>query len=458
MRDPAPYIHGFSSHERRQRVRPTELRGILLNPHKGIATYQRFNGEAPDPVDGGWNDAGPLPRPPYLGTLKNPGYPDTRVAYLRWEWKKFEPARGQRNWALLDEFLRTAQEREQTIQFRFNTYDVGYEDWWYWGTGAGKAENGEPDINDPRWFECYGDLIREFGMRYDGHPALDTVDASIGGMWGESGGNASRETTELFLDLYLDAFRSTPILVLEDGDHALTYASDKRLGWRADCFGDLRRGGAPGRIPDDRVWNHQMDRYPFMLQRNRCQENWRHSPVTFETCWNVGKWYEQGFDVDFLLAQLPHYHTTYFMPKSNAIPEEWQDRFAAVNNRLGYHYVPRQIVLPLRVHAAENIHIEAWVDNLGCAPIYRRYDMALRVSQDGRSEIVRLKTDITGWMPGITTFREVVRFPAWLVDGPAMIDIGLVDSSGIPRVRFATQGVDPDGWHPVAGMIVETKR
>jgi hypothetical protein len=80
----------------------------IRNPHKGTTTYQRFNGEACEPLDGQWCDAGPLVRTPFSGSLKNDNYTDTTVAYIRWEWKKFEPVQGQRNWALLDEYLQTA--------------------------------------------------------------------------------------------------------------------------------------------------------------------------------------------------------------------------------------------------------------------------------------------------------------------------------------------------------------
>jgi len=455
--DPAAisaHLAQFAPAEQRQRVRPTEAKGYVRNPHKGITTYQRFNGEASEPMLGHWCDAGPFTRPPWSGTLDNPGYTDTTVAYLRWEWKKFEPVQGQRDWALLDEYLRTAQQRGQTVQFRFNTYDEGFHDWWYWGTGAGKAPNGEPDINDPRWFRHFGDLIREFGERYDGHPLLDTVDVVYGGMWGENGGNATRETQERFIDLYQDAFRTTPLMVME-GDEALAYAATRKLGWRADCFGDLRSGGHPGRVPDHLVWNHQMDRYPFMLFKSGCQDNWRHSPVTFETCWHVGKWFEQGWDLEFLCEQMLQYHTTYFMPKSNAFPEEWIPRLTRLNDRLGYRYVPRQLMLPLRASAGDNLSIDAWIDNVGCAPIYRPYTLVLRFSQEGRSENVPFRADPRTWLPGMNGVRECLRLPRWLRPGIARVDIGMVDAAGTPRVRFAIDEVDAEGWHPLTGIMVE---
>jgi len=448
-----PHLAKFGASESRQRVRPTESREYIRNPHKGTTTYQRFNGEAADPMDGHWTDAGPLVRAPWSGSLSNPDYTDTTVAYLRWDWKKFEPRPGERNWALLDEYLKTAESRGQTVQFRFNTYDEGFQDWWYWGTGAGKAPNGEPDINDPLWYEHFGDLIRDFGTRYDGHPLIDTVDTSIGGMWGEGACNATRETTEKFIDLYMDAFRTTKLMVLE-GDDTLSYAAKHKLGWRADCYGDLRQGGAPGVVPNHLVWNHQMDRYPFMLSKNGCMDNWKHSPVTYETCWHVGHWYNKRWDIDFLIDQALMHHTTYFMPKSNAFPAAWMDKLVNFNKRLGYRFVPRQLMMPLRVKRGENVQLEGWIDNIGCAPIYVPYTFVLRISQHGRSENMAFKADIRNWLPGQNFVKETLRMPLWLQPGEVRVDLGLVDRVGRPRVRFAITEVDQDGWHPVTGMIV----
>jgi len=443
----------FGPNEAMQRVRPTESFEYIPNPHKGTTTYQRFNGEAPEPIDGAWNDAGPLPRPPYSGTIHNVGYPDTTVVYLRWLWKNFEPKRGQRNWALLDKFLKTAEKRGQTVQFRFNTYDVGFEDWWYWSTGATKADNGEPNINDPIWYECYGDLIREFGQRYDGHPLLDTVDTVYGGMWGEGGGNATRDTIEKFIDLYMDAFKKTHLVVMEGLD-ALAYAAKKKLGWRADCFGDLRNSGAKGVVPDHLMWNHQMEHYPFMLAKSGSQDCWKHGPVTMETCWHVGEWWKRGWDVDFIISQGLKYHMTYFMPKSCAIPEEWMDKIVDFNKRMGYRFVPRQMMMPLDVRCGQNIQVQAWIDNVGCAPIYKPYRFALRISQGKRSEILPLKADIRTWMPEFNFVNETLLFPAWPQSGEVKAAIGLIDAKDQPRVRFAIKEVDAEGWHPVTNMQV----
>lgn len=454
MQDATNWREQFGPGESVQRIRPRESFDYILNPHKGTTTYQRFNGEAPEPIDGHWCDAGPLPRPPYSGTTKNVGYTDTTVVYLRWLWKTFEPERGKRNWAILDEYLKTAGERGQTVQFRLNTYDIGFQDWWYWDTGGKTAPGGdEPDINDPNWFECLGETIRELGQRYDGHPLLDTVDAVYGGMWGEGGGNANEETTAAFIDLYTEAFKKTHVMVME-GEYSMACAAKKKLGWRADCFGDQRRATAPGIVPDDLCWNHMMDRYPFIVAESGCQDNWRHGPVTMESCWTVGYWQKKGWDLDWIIDQGMKYHMTYFMPKSCAFPDEWMDKLVDFNKKMGYRFVPRQMMMPLDVQRGQAIEVKAWIDNLGCAPIYKPYKFALQIRQGKRSEVVPFEFDIRTWMPGYTCFTEQVRMPDWMEDGDVQVDIGLVDEQGTPRVRFAVMDVAEDGWYPATQMRV----
>jgi hypothetical protein len=47
------------------------------------------------------------------------------------------------------------------------------------------------DPEDPRYAKAFGDMIRAFGKRYDGHLDLESVDLSIVGAWGEGAGMES---------------------------------------------------------------------------------------------------------------------------------------------------------------------------------------------------------------------------------------------------------------------------
>ncbi len=64
------------------------------------------------------------------------------------------------------------------------------------------------DPEDPRYAKAFGDLIRAFGKRYDGHPDLESVDLSIveRGRGRRVGGTHS-PTREALVDAYLESFQ-----------------------------------------------------------------------------------------------------------------------------------------------------------------------------------------------------------------------------------------------------------
>ena len=64
-----------------KKVRPQEMISFLRNPHKGFATFQRFEGDPLYPKEG-YSEAGPTEFPDRLYDVA-PGYLPTTVAYCR---------------------------------------------------------------------------------------------------------------------------------------------------------------------------------------------------------------------------------------------------------------------------------------------------------------------------------------------------------------------------------------
>lgn len=127
--------------------------------------------------------------------------------------------------------LATAGAVGQNLQLRFQPYtsrwdtakhppesSVNVPDW-YWDTGAawitaGPYARNEPNSNDPLYLQHFGDFIRAFAARYDGHPLFESVGVPYADFWGESGGNASNATAASLVDVYLEQFRRTHLLGL----------------------------------------------------------------------------------------------------------------------------------------------------------------------------------------------------------------------------------------------------
>ena len=452
----------FGPDEVIQRVRPRETSARLLNPHKGTTTFQRFNGDRLYPGNK-WSDrVGPTRFKPFGGNRKNERYPDTTIAYCRWIWAEIEPEKGKYRWDIIDGALEAARVRGQTLQVRIQPYIREDVPAWYYDMGGivgrtpGKSGRPEPDLNHPAYLKHWGGFIRAFGKRYDGHPDLESFDIAYGGPCGETGGNATRTTAAKLADAYLASFRKTQLVSML-GTHGCTHAAaqpGRHTGWRADCFGDVREEGR-GVVPDRLCWNHMYDHYPKAIAECGVEDAWKTAPVTLETCWTVGHWHQQGWDIDWILAQGYQYHLSVFMPKSCYIPEEWAEKIEEFSKRMGYRFVLRHMVLPLEAKPGERVAIQGWVDNVGVAPIYRPYRFSLRFRQGRRASIVHLKSDPRSWLPGHTWFSERIRFPSDLRPGEVKVEAGLVGPlTKEARVRFAIEEVLEDGWHPLTSMDV----
>lgn len=453
----------FGREEVIQRVRPEHTNEYLNNPHKGTTTFQRFNGDA---LYSGlrWSDsAGPLEFPPPVCVdLSNPQYPPTRVSYCRWAWSTLEPRKGEFRFDIIDRALETAATRGQTLQLRTQPFvgELSCPEW-FWDTGARVDPEVEPrskripDHNDPLYIEHWSDHIRALGERYDGHPTVESFDIAYGGGCGETGGNATCITSRRLAQVYLDSFPDTQLVAML-GTEGCAYAAKCApfpVGWRADCFGDVSSDGL-GVVPDGLRWNHMRDAYPREVNDNGVVDSWQRAPVTFETCWTVPHWNNEGWDIDWILEQGLKYHPSIFMPKSVFIPDVWIDRIMAFSQRLGYWFHLHQMVLPLEAKPGSRIGVAFTMDNKGVAPIYRPYRFALRFSQGRAHHIVKLACDICKWLPDLSFVAESVAFPAGLVRGEARVSCSIVDMNDRPVVRLAIRAIDADGWHPLTSIDV----
>src|SRR5437899_5318350 len=80
-------------------VRPKEIHDVLVNPGMGITTFQRFNGQEPNPPLK-WSEVGPDTKLPQAAT--RPDFPETSVSYCRWYWNVLEPEPGKFNLVIVD--------------------------------------------------------------------------------------------------------------------------------------------------------------------------------------------------------------------------------------------------------------------------------------------------------------------------------------------------------------------
>jgi hypothetical protein len=441
-----------------RRVRPTEIGGYLANPHRGCCTFQRFNGDALFPGTS-WSEEGPTTFPDAARPVAE-NYLPTTVAYCRWFWSLMEPERGRFDFSVIDRSLAVCAKRGQTLAVRlmaFGSVNQPQVPEWYARAHpmADVPRHGKtlrlPQHDAPEYLEHWGGFVREFARRYDGNPLLESIDLAYVGPWGEGDGACSAAQCVRFSQLWKEAFRVTP-RIAQLVDNQIEHDAASGAGWRHDCFGDLSAVGS------SEVLRHESFNATFMdfprLVPTYVRETWRTAPVHFETCGTPMYWFQHGYDLDFILAQGLKLHGTFFMPKSTALPAAWTDRLSSFCDRLGYRLVLRQAIHPTSVAHDGTFAFSAWIDNVGVAPLYRRYDLALRLRQRDREELVVLSADDPrAWLPGDQWIERSVPMPEGFQPGRVQLALGLVaPGTREAKVSFAVKEVFGDRWVDLGGF------
>jgi len=437
-------------------VRPKVIDDVLVNPGIGFMTFQRFNG---DTLNEGrrWTEGYPIVYQEFDGNLENENHPMTSLAYFRVYWRFIEPVRGEYRWDFIDKALETATARGQTLLLRIAPYGTGADndvpDWYRKMVGEEKdlPEKWRTNPEDPRYVECFGRTVRDLGARYDGHPALESVDLSIVGAWGEGAGSdrLTQKTREALVDNYLEAFKKTLLVMLLTDEKTNRYGLSKRdVGWRVDCLGDMG-GFSP-------TCCHMCDYYPQAIINFGMKDAWKKAPVTLEVCWVMQHWKDQGWDIDYIVEQSLKWHISSFNAKSSAVPQEWWPQVNRWLTRMGYRFALRKFTYPSTVKPGTELKFTSWWENQGVAPCYRPFRLALRLGNPQKDMVLVTKADPRSWLPGDNLYDDAVAIPNDAAEGKYDLMVGILDErTAEPKIRLAIEGRRPDGWYDLGKISVQ---
>jgi len=420
-------------------VEPVETNETLLNPGRGFATTHMFNDGLGDRL-----------------------HPKCTLVQFRWYWDQLEPEEGRVNFGMVDSVLEMARANGQKLNFRVMCQNGEMKvPQWLRDAGArgepylNDKNNWQPHYDDPVFLEKHGRLIKALAQRYDGHPDIDHVDIGTVGRWGEwhtSGTGMEMPPDEVrfrIIDMYLENFKKTPLIMLIGGGSGLAYAIKNGTGWRADCLGDM------GGFNDH--WNHMQDFYQQALDEAGASEAWKHAPVVFETCWTMQFWYDKGWDLDYILSEALRWHVSVLNNGSEAIPREWWLKVTEFEKKMGYRFVLKRLVHPSRVRPGGTFLYEMEWENQGVAPCYLNHPLAFKFShtESGKSWVVETGLDITSWLPGPVAIQERITVPEDIPPGEYELGVAMLDpNTREPKIKFAIKGLAGDGWYRLSRVKV----
>lgn len=365
-------------------------------------------------------------------------YPDSSVAYIRVLWKEFEPTEEGYRYAFIDEILRKARSKGQTVMFRLMQHSTresdDVPDWLKTkivcpARPAGARVKDCP--TDPKFLEYFGRAIRAFGARYDGDPTLAFVDISLPGAWGE-GSHVdcfSEEQLKNFVDIYTDVFKHTLLIGQTCIPWLVKYSDEKRsMGWRADCIGrpNLTYEMLPPKVAE-------------------MGDVWKRGHVSFESYWWLGEWKRQGWDLDKIIETLQGWHVSTFNAKSLPIPWEWREKIDAWIARMGYHFVIDEVETEECVKRGEKFSVRLVIDNVGVAPIYHKLPLYFRLKNGRNEKIFDTCVDIRKWLPGKYKEHFELVIPKDFCAGEYELQVG-IGGTGQPSVVFATDARSDGDW------------
>ncbi len=428
---------------------PKETEELLANPGMGWQTFHRFA----------------------VQDQALEGLPSAS-AYFRFYWREIEPNEGKIDFVRFDELLAHARRAGQKFAFRIMCTGSGqYMDvpGWIKEQGCrgfefayGGGKHWVPDYSDPLFQQAHYRLISQLGRRYDGHPDLDLVDIGSVGLWGEwhmsgtaeakTGKPVPLPTMELrlaIIDAWCRAFPTTPKVIQMGSEEGMAECTKRGCGWRADCLGDM--GGF------SKTWNHMENFYLQQLARTGAEEAWKTGPVAFESCWDMRKWKESGWDIRYIYDYALKCHATYMNNKSAPLPEGTRAEVERFLRRLGYRLVVRTVEHASALRAGGDLAVKIRWENIGVAPPYRDYRVALKLEPQNQASgtVLPTKESIQGWLPGRRETETSAKTPQSLPPGTYILKLGIVDpNTQAPAVRLGIEGRDSIGWYAVSQLQV----
>ncbi|MCX6906324.1 MAG: DUF4832 domain-containing protein, partial [Verrucomicrobia bacterium] len=392
------------------------------------------------------------------------------VVYIRFNWADVEPEPGQFNWKLIDDVIAAWKPRGAAIAMRVMTcnahssgyyaspkwlFDAGGKGFEYVVGGDDPTSGGkripriEPDYADPVYLARHGAFLEALGQRYDGHPGVEFLDIGSYGVWGEwhTKHPAAVAVRKQIVDLYLRAFRRTPLVFMSDDAEVLNYALAHGTGFRRDGVGS--------------PWHEEnwigSKKYAGV---QGMADTWKRAPVVFEWFgdYNYLKSRNWSFDaaVNFMLSN----HVTLINDNVGRVPPEAMPQLERLARLAGARFALRELAHAKVVKRGAVMELQMKWANVGVGKLYHPCLLRLFLL-DGTGQpafTAEAKADPRAWLPGEHNLTEQMQLPSNLKLGEYALALALA-APPIQRrpLRLALDAPEDSGRYVVSRVKVENQ-
>lgn len=390
------------------------------------------------------------------------------VVYIRFNWADAEPERGQFNWKLLDDVIAAWKPRGASVALRVMTcnahsagyysspkwlFDAGCKGFEYLVGGDDPTSGGqriprlEPDYADPLYLEHHGAFLKALGERYDGRPEVEFLDIGSYGIWGEwhTKNPVPVAVRKQIVDLYLQAFRRTPLVFMSDDAEVLAYALAHGTGFRRDGVGS--------------PWHEEnwigSKKYAGVAGM---ADTWQRAPIVFE--WFGDYAYLQSrqwsFDaaVDFMLRN----HVTLINDNIGRVPSEAMPQLERLARLAGARFVLRELEHERSVQPGTVLNLRMKWANVGVGKLHHAYALRFFLLETSGDPVFTGdgKADPREWLPGERDLTEAFLIPPTLKTGEYLLALALTDPRGERRpFRLAIAAPENLGRYELSRLKIE---
>jgi hypothetical protein len=364
------------------------------------------------------------------------------VVYVRFNWADAEPEPGQYNWKVIDDAIAAWKPRHAAVAFRVMTcnahssgyytspkwlFDAGCKGFEYVRGGDDPTSGGqripriEPDYANPVYLSRHGQFIAALGQRYDGSPDVEFLDIGSYGIWGEwhTSHPAPVAVRKRIVDLYLGAFRRTPLVFMSDDAEVLNYALAHGTGLRRDGVGS--------------PWHEQnwigSKKYADV---QGMADTWLRAPVVFEWFGNYDYLQSKNWSFEAAVDFMLHNHVTLINDNVGRVPPEAMPLLNKLARLAGARFVLRELAHREASKSGDTLELKMTWANVGVGKLYHQYVMRLfLLDRAGRESFTADgKADLRQWLPGEHEVIEQLQVPAALEPGSYTLAVALVDATG----------------------------